>query len=213
MSTSISDFQETSLKLGRSGPPIIQHINLLLDKHFNLPYWSRGLRLCLIDILERASESFSVNKELLEELSTPSTYYIPYGTRLQIKDVLLDILDGYSKGKKIRHQSPRETELKETLECTSDLAVEWPLDLANVLDISKTPLYPEQCWEVVIRYLVVLLNTRTINYDANKSKPLTAILKTLEEKENAERRLKNASDKIVTKHLKPIDIVEITVEF
>ena len=198
-----SELQEISLKLGHSGPPIIRHINLLLDKHFNLPYWSRGLRLCLIDILESASESFSVNKELLEELSAPSTYYIPYGTRLQIKDVLLDILDGYPKGKKIRHRSPREIEIKET--------VEWPLDLVNTLDISNTPLYPEQCWQVLIRYLMDLLNPRAINYDANKSKPLIVILKTLEEKENAERRLKNASDKIVTKHIKPIDVVELSI--
>jgi uncharacterized protein YihD (DUF1040 family) len=200
-----SELQEISLKLGHSGPPIIRHINLLLDKHFNLPYWSRGLRLCLIDILERASESFSVNKELLEELSAPSTYYIPYRTRLQIKDVLLDILDGYPKGKKIRHRSPREIELKQTLE--------WPLNLANVLDISETPLYPEQCWEVLIDYLINLLNPSAINYEPNKSKPLIVILKTLEEKENAERRLKNVSDKILTKHLKPIDVVEITIRY
>lgn len=197
-----SELQEISLKLAHSGPPIIRHINLLLDKHFNLAYWSRGLRLCLIDILERASESFSVNKELLEELSTPSTYYIPYETRLQIKDVLLDILDGYPKGKRIPNRCFKQED---------DTVNEWPLDLANVLDISKTPLYPEQCWEVPIRYLSDLLNPRAINYDVNKSKPLTVILKTLEEKENAERRLKNASDKIVTKHLKPIDVVEISI--
>jgi hypothetical protein len=71
-----SELREISLKLGHSGPPIIRHINLLLDKHFNLAYWLRGLRLCLIDILERASESFIVNKELLEELLAPSTYRI-----------------------------------------------------------------------------------------------------------------------------------------
>ena len=169
-----------------------------------MPYWSRGLRLCLIDILERASVSFSVNKELLEELSTPSTYYIPYETRLKIKDVLLDILDGYTKGKRIPNRCIKQED---------DTVNEWPLDLANVLDISKSPLYPEQCWEVVINYLINLLKPMAINYDHNKSKPITIIFKTLEEKENAERRLKNECDKIVTKHIKPIDVVEFSINF
>jgi hypothetical protein len=178
-------------------------INHVIEKEFNLPYWSRGMRAYLKDILERANSTgdFDIDEELFEEFSKPSTYFIPQQTRLKIKDDLLDIRDGILTGKNI-------APIRRPTEDEHNTVKDWPLDLASPLDLSKSPIYPYMLWIVPIDWLYNLIGTNFIScsYNADKSKPITV---TVIDKESAERKLRNASEKMKTNHLKPIDVIEV----
>ena len=180
-----------------------QYIGIFLGKEFNQPYWYRGMRVFMKDILERAciTGDFDIEVDLIEELSKPTTYFIPHQTRLRIKDILLEIRDGLLAGKKI-------APIRRPTEDEHNTNKEWPLDLVSPLDLIKSPKYPYMLWIVPSDWLCELLGSNFImsNFNGSRSKPIRVHVL---DKESAERKIKKASDKMNTPHLKPIDLIEV----